>query len=223
MPHLNVPASERIRRTEEFLKQTFRESPYLSAHPEEAAYRLEHSYRVANIGRAIAEAEGFDVTNMVIACLLHDIAYSREMPDREARMAHGRVSSEIARPFLAELGLGEEEKNDILYGIAIHVDDVADFEWRRTPFAETVSDADNIDRFDAYRIYETLEYQSFSKLSLTEKTEGVSATLSRLASLREMHLATPTAVTLWKQRIDFYTSFYDRLRAQLEASEGVRV
>ncbi len=216
-----LPA-ERIRRTEEFLQKTFRESPYLMQHPTEAAYRLEHSYRVANIGREIAVAEGFDVTNMVIACLLHDIAYSRELPDREARMAHGRLSAEIARPFLSELGLGDEEKNDILYGIAIHVDDVADFEWRRTPFAETVSDADNIDRFDAYRIYETLEYKAFSKLSLAEKTETVTATLSRLASLREMHLATPTAVRLWQERIDFYASFYAHLRAQLEASAEIR-
>lgn len=48
---------ELIRRTEEFLKRKFEGGAYLTAHPEAKAYRLEHSYRVANIGRQIAQKE----------------------------------------------------------------------------------------------------------------------------------------------------------------------
>ncbi len=207
--------------TEKFLKDAFDSSSYLQKHPDESAYRLEHSYRVANIGRQIAESEGFDVTAMVIGCLLHDIGYVRQMPTWNERKEHGRWSAEIARPFLENLDLPEEQVNDILYGIAIHVDDVSNFEWHRTSFAETIGDADNIDRFDVYRIYETLEYNQFSKLPLSEKQNTVHSTLARLEKLRDMSLGTPTAANLWQSRIDYYISFYKKLRLQLEASEGV--
>ena len=56
-----------IAKTEAFLKDTFTASTYLRSHPADKDYRLEHSYRVANIAKAIAEAEGFNVTYAVIA------------------------------------------------------------------------------------------------------------------------------------------------------------
>jgi len=212
---------ELIAQTESFLKDTFAESSYLQANPMEAAYRLEHSYRVANIAKAIAEAEGFDVTNAVIAGLLHDIAYCEEMVTREDRMDHGRRSAAIARPFLEALGLPTDVVNDICYGIAIHVDDEADFQWERTPFCETVGDADNIDRFDAYRIYETLEYLSFSEMNLADKREKVASTIEKLNRFKEMKLGTATAKNLWIQRLDYYIGFYEKLKAQLDNSTAV--
>ncbi len=214
--------SELIFKTEEFLKTTFENSEFLKAHPEEAAYRLEHTYRVANIGKQIAKAEGLDVTATVIACLLHDISYCNEMQSREERMAHGRSSAQIARPFIGTLGLPEDIVNDILYGVAIHVDGESDFEWRNSTIAETVSDADNIDRFDVYRIYETLEYKKFSKMPFAEKLKTVTETLEKLKKFRDMKFATKTAVALWQQRIDYYLSFYSSLLAQLEASTSIK-
>ena len=210
-----------IRKTEAFLKNTFAASPYLRADPAEAAYRLEHSYRVANIAKRIAEAEGFDVTCAVMAGLLHDIAYCEEMETREDRMNHGRRSAAISRPFLKSLDLPDKTVNEICYGIAIHVDDQADFEWERTPFCETVGDADNIDRFDAYRIYETLQYIQFSDMSLDEKKEKVAATIERLNRYKDMKLGTVTAKELWIQRLDYYIGFYEKLRAQLENSSNI--
>ena len=210
-----------IKKTEAFLKETFAASTYLQANPTERDYRLEHSYRVANIAKAIAEAEGFDVTNAVIAGLLHDIAYCKEMVTREGRMNHGRRSAAIARPFLESLGLCADVVNEICYGIAIHVDDEADFEWDRTPFCETVGDADNIDRFDAYRIYETLEYLSFSKMNLDDKREKVGSTIEKLNRFKEMKLGTVTAKNLWIQRLDYYIGFYEKLKAQLDSSSAV--
>ena len=213
--------TEMIVKTEAFLKDTFAGSSYLQANPTEAAYRLEHSYRVANIAKEIAVAEGFDVTYAVIAGLLHDIAYCEEMQKREDRMNHGRRSATIARPFLESLGLPADAVNEICYGIAIHVDDEADFEWERTPFCETVGDADNIDRFDVYRIYETLEYQSFSKMNLEEKQEKVTSTIDRLTKYKEMKLGTITAKNLWIQRLDYYIGFYEKLKAQLDNSTAI--
>ena len=212
---------EMIMKTETFLKDTFAVSSYLQQHPTEAAYRLEHSYRVANIAKQIAEAEGFDVTNAVIAGLLHDIAYCEQIQTREDRMNHGRRSAAIARPFLESLGLSADAVNEICYGIAIHVDDEADFEWERTAFCETVGDADNIDRFDAYRIYETLEYLKFSEMTLEEKLEKVTSTIDRLTKYKEMKLGTATAKSLWLQRLEYYIGFYEKLKVQLENSFAI--
>lgn len=214
--------TEMISKIEAFLKDTFAESSYLQAHPTDRDYRLEHSYRVANIAKAIAEAEGFDVTYAVIGGLLHDIAYCEEMVTREDRMNHGRRSAAIARPFLENLGLPADAVNEICYGIAIHVDDEADFEWERTPFCETVGDADNIDRFDAYRIYETLEYIKFSEMSLDDKREKVASTIEKLTRFKEMKLGTATAKNLWLQRLDYYIGFYEKLNVQLENSTAIR-
>ena len=214
--------TEMISKIEAFLKDTFAESSYLQAHPTDRDYRLEHSYRVANIAKTIAEAEGFDVTYAVIAGLLHDIAYCEEMVTREDRMNHGRRSAAIARPVLENLGLPADAVNEICYGIAIHVDDEADFEWERTPFCETVGDADNIDRFDAYRIYETLEYLKFSEMRLEDKCEKVASTIDKLTRFKEMKLGTSTAKNLWVQRLDYYIGFYEKLKAQLENSTTIK-
>ena len=210
-----------IKKTEAFLKETFAASTYLQNNPTERDYRLEHSYRVANIAKAIAEAEGFNVTYAVIAGLLHDVAYCEEMVTREDRMNHGRRSATIARPFLESLGLSADAVNEICYGIAIHVDDEADFQWERTPFCETVGDADNIDRFDAYRIYETLEYLKFSKMNLADKQEKVASTIEKLNRFKEMKLGTATAKNLWIQRLDYYIGFYEKLKAQLDNSTTI--
>lgn len=212
---------EIIAKTEVFLKDTFDASPYLQNHPTERDYRLEHSYRVANIAKDIAEAEGFAVTYAVIAGLLHDIAYCEEMQTREDWQNHGRRSAAIARPFLESLGLSADALNEICYGIAIHVDDKADFEWERTPFCETVGDADNIDRFDAYRIYETLEYLKFSQMSLDDKREKVASTIEKLTQFKEIKLGTVTAKNLWLQRLDYYIGFYEKLKAQLASSSDI--
>lgn len=210
-----------IRKTESFLKESFATSTYLQNHPTEMAYRLEHSYRVANIAKIIAQAEGLDVTNAVIAGLLHDIAYCEEMKDSTDWKNHGRRSAAIARPFLDTLGLSGDSVNDICYGVAIHVDDKADFDWNRTAFSETVGDADNIDRFDAYRIYETLLGQKFNEMPLPEKKAFVESMLEKLGRYKELKLATATANEMWLQRLSDYVSFYSKLKSQIDNSSDI--
>ena len=209
-----------IRKTEDFLKRTFDDSEYLSSHPDAKAYRLEHTYRVANIGRIIAAKEGFDETETVIACLLHDISYCEEF-DETGWLNHGRRAAQIARPFLAELGLAEDRVNDICYGIAIHVDDKADFDGERTPFALSVGDADNIDRFDAYRIHEILSRDGFTEMSFDEKLECVTKRIAKLRELKDMPVGTAAAKELWTSRLDYYIGFYEKLLSQFENSESI--
>ena len=212
---------ELTRQTEAFLNNTLASSSYLQNHPSERSYRLEHSYRVANIAKAIAQAEGFNVTYAVISGLLHDIAYCEEMSTSTDRINHGRRSAAIARPFLESLGLPADAVNQICYGIAIHVDDEADFECERTPFCETVGDADNIDRFDVYRIYESLQFIQFSEMPLADKLNRVNSTIEKLTRYKDLKLGTATAQTLWTQRLDYQLSFYERLKSQLDSSYAV--
>ena len=212
--------TERIVRTEAFLREKLKESPYFAEHPEAGAYRLEHSFRVARIGAAIARAEGMDEELMTIACLLHDVSYCRAMLDQDTWKNHGRESARIARPFLESLDLPEMVIGEMCYGIATHVDDAADFPGERTAFAGTIQDTDNIDRFDVYRLYETLENMSFSKLSLAEKRSHVERTRQRLKEYLDLPFATAAATELWQERIGFYLDFYRRLGEQLASSTG---
>lgn len=211
---------ELIDKTEAFLKQKFDGAEYLNEHPDAKAYRLEHTYRVANIGLKIARNEGFDETETVIACLLHDISYCENFGEN-GWQEHGRRAAFIARHFLEELGLPEDRILDICYGIAIHVDDKADFEGERTPFALSVGDADNIDRFDVYRIHETLFGDGFLSMPFEQKLNYCQDRLARLYELIEMKMGTKTATEMWKSRLSFYISFYEKLKTQLEHSKRV--
>lgn len=202
------------------MRQKFDGSKYFAAHPEAKAYRLEHTYRVANIAKQIALKEGLDQTEAVIAGLLHDVSYC-EAFDENGWKKHGRRAAQLARPFLEELGLAQERINDICYGIAIHVDDEADFAGEKTPFALTVSDADNIDRFDAYRIHETLHHEGFLEKSLQEKQDLVEKRLGRLRELMEMPTGTRSAGEIWQERLSFYIAFYEKLSAQLMCSTQI--
>ncbi|MBQ6474587.1 MAG: HD domain-containing protein [Clostridia bacterium] len=210
---------EWVKKTEAFLKEKFENAVYLNEHPEAKTYRIEHTYRVANIGREIAVKEGFDETE-IIACLLHDVAYCEEFGE-DGWKEHGRRSARIARPFLKELGIPEDRANDICYGIAIHVDETADFPGENTPFALSIGDADNIDRFDAYRIHETLNQDAFLEMRFEDKTDYLEKRLLRLRALRELPFGTKTAEALWRSRIDFYTVFIQKLADQMKQSKGV--
>ncbi|MBQ8024981.1 MAG: HD domain-containing protein [Oscillospiraceae bacterium] len=202
------------------MKRKYDGGLYLSAHPEAKAYRLAHSYRVANIGRQIAAREGFDEAEMVIACLLHDVSYCEEF-DEAGWVEHGRRAARIARPFLRELGLAEDRIGEICYGIAIHVDDKADFPGERTPFALSVGDADNLDRFDVYRIHEALTHEGFLEKPLAEKLAFAQNRRARLAELMEMPMGTGTAQALWRERLAFQLAFYEKLVSQLESSHRI--
>ena len=204
-----------------FLKERFGRGQWFKDHPADHAYRWEHSIRVAGICRDIARAEGMDSEAAWIAGLLHDVAYGEDFPEGYQWTDHGRDGARIAGPFLESLGMAREVVDDICFAIAIHVDDEAGFEGRRTPFTETVGDADNIDRFDVYRIYETLQYQKFSELPLSEKRETASTMLRRLTELREMKLGSATANSLWQQRLGYYIGFYEKLVAQLQYSSQI--
>ena len=209
--------TERVQKTLEYLREQFENSAYFKDRPAARAYRLEHSIRVARIGAAVARAEGMDEEALTVACLLHDIYYRETFPEGYDIKNHGRDGARIARPFVRQLGFTDEVVEDICYGIALHVDDTADFEGRRTPFTLTVGDADNIDRFDVYRIYDNLCWKDFSNMTLRERLDWLEGLIPRLEKLRGMELATPAATAMWRDKVEYQLDFHRRLLEQMKA------
>ena len=205
--------------TAKFLKDEL--SKMIELFPEEKRaieYRYEHSLRVASIALDIAKKEGLDEDRCYIGALLHDLGYSVPYDNPKEYVNHGRIGAKLARPFLESLGYSEEEVNEICYGIAIHVDDKADFEGKRTALAVTIGDADNIDRYDAFRIYDRLTWVDYKNLSLEKQREHVDTVLSSLNKYLDYECATRTATLMWKERISFQLEFYNRLKKQIENS-----
>ena len=205
--------------TAKFLKDEL--SKMIELFPEEKRaieYRYEHSLRVASIALDIAKKEGLDEDRCYIGALLHDLGYSVPYDNPKEYVNHGRIGAKLARPFLESLGYSEEEVNEICYGIAIHVDDKADFEGKRTALAVTIGDADNIDRYDAFRIYDRLTWVDYKNLSLEKQKEHVDTVLSSLNKFLDYECATRTATLMWKEKISFQLEFYNRLKKQIENS-----
>jgi len=204
-----------IEKTVEYLFNLFENSEYLHDKIHEKNYRLDHTFRVANIGKEIAEKENLDVEAVVIGCLLHDVSYIYEMSTDEQRKNHGRKSAHIVRDFVMNLDMADNLKQELLFGIAIHVDDQADFVGEHTILAETIGESDNIDRFDRYRLYENLYYSKMDEMSSKEKHEYVKNRINRLRKLKEYPFKTTTSSKLWNEKLDVQIDFYQGLYHQL--------
>jgi len=209
-----------IEKTIKFIQDLFENSEYLKDKKKDRDYRLNHTYRVASIGKEIALKEKLDVDALVIGCLLHDISYVTEMKNDEERRAHGRLSAKMAREFVYSLDVKQHLKDELLYGVAIHVDDKSDFEGDRTVLAETISECDNIDRFDKYRLYEHLHYSDLDSKTLEEQLEYAEKRIKGLNRLkREFIFKTKTSNSMWNDNLDYQIDYFERLLKQLKTSD----
>ncbi|HPJ86406.1 MAG TPA: HD domain-containing protein [Bacillota bacterium] len=208
-----------IDKTIKYVQDLFDKSEYLKDKPKQKEYRLEHTYRVASIGKEIAQKENLDIDALVVGCLLHDISYIYEMESEDDSLNHGRKSAQIAREFVMGLDMDAKLKNELLYGIAIHVDDKADFEGERTVLAESIGEADNIDRFDRYRLYENLLYSNLSNMSLDEQMGYASKRVERLKNLKKYVFRTKTSNRMWNEKLDYQIGYYEGLLEQLQKSD----
>ena len=197
----------------DFLRERFLSSDAMDAAAR--SYRFRHTLRVAELGRRIARAEGLSEDALVVGCLLHDLAYSEVMPDEAAWRGHGRRSAALARPFVETLALPDADREALLFGIAIHVDDVSGFPGERSPLACSIGDCDNLDRFDVYRVYEQLERVGFSTLDADAQRALVAKAQAHLRHCENAPVSTATARALWQDRLAFQNEFYRRLSAQL--------
>jgi HD superfamily phosphodiesterase len=176
--------------------------------PARIEYRWLHTLRVANIGKQLAECEHAQVELVIAGCLLHDIATF----DEGERQNHGHLGGRIIRPYLQELGYSPEEVENVCYAVASHVTGVADFDHPKTLEAMLVSDADNIDRFGAYRLLEYClpEMENFDRL--ITKIEKRIPVLERYRS--EKILETEAGQNLFNQRLDLQLAVFKALLKQ---------
>jgi len=200
--------NQRLEKISEFVQSHLVEMA--QEHPSEAhnpVYRMEHTFRVAHYGGQLAKAENANEEIAVAACLLHDVAHFECDDDYKG---HGRVGAKIAREFLATLDYTPDQIDNICYSVAVHVDGEADFEHPETLEAACVTDADNIDRFGAYRILQWCvpEMDDFPKLidKLSQRIEKLQEYRNR-AKLLE----TDTGNLHFKQQLDRQIAFFQAL------------
>ncbi len=208
-----------IQKTEAFLREQFAGCAYFREHPADGEYRLQHSYRAAHAAREIARREGLDEEGLVIGGLLHDVGYSQLFRTENGWQEHGRISARLARPFLEQLGMAPKQVQEICYGIAIHVDGKADFPGEETAFALSIGDADDVDRFDAYRIYDAMEYADFRSLKIEDKRRWLRKKLDWVSRTLEKRFGTETARQMIAERLLYQRQYYEKVLEQMERSE----
>ena len=210
---------DNVKKTIEYVLDLFDKSEFLKDKHLAKQYRLDHTFRVASIGKEIALKEGLNVEATVIGCLLHDISYIYEMVTKEDRKGHGRKSAEISREFVMGLEIEEHLKHELLYGIAIHVDDKSDFEGDRTILAETIGESDNIDRFDKYRLYEALADSNLDQMSLDEQIDYTTKKVNGITKLKDYVFKSKTSNKLWNNKLDYQIHYYEELLNQFKRSD----
>jgi len=211
--------NEILYKIDEFLRnELMKLADYYNKDVRGAYYRIEHSYRVAYNMKEIAKKEGFDEDKAFVAGLFHDIGYSIDYSNKDAN-EHGRDGARIARPFLISLGFDKKDVEEICYGIARHVDGKSDFEHEPTILALSVWDADNIDRWDAFRLYEGLHNSRYKDLSINEQKEFVLQKIKTLKEEGTYKCSTPTAQKIWEEKIEYQIEFYNRLLNQVNKSK----
>ena len=202
---MDAQAIERLKRIAEFVKARRSATEAAGHSSPDFDYRWKHTLRVVQYGKRIAEHEGADIEAVMAACLLHDIS---KFDAEEYGVEHGRVSARIARPFLETLGYAQDRLNNICFSIAVHVDDKAGFEHPVTLESRIVSDADNVDRFGAYRLLiQFRETENYEKL--------VSKAQSRMLTLKKYReggiLGTAKGEELFNRQLDLQIQFLERL------------
>lgn len=178
----------------------------------DAEYRWQHTLRVTHFGRVIAEAEGADVELVIAACLLHDSEWFSDLNTTGESHAHGRFAAGKIRPFLTQIGYTTEQVDNICYSVAVHVDGQAGYEHDHTLEAMVVSDADNMDRFGAYRV---LLWCIGSMNDYAALIDKLSARVRRLQDYRARQiLETATGNRLFNQQLDLQIDFFQKLIAE---------
>lgn len=182
---------------------------------EDGYYRYTHTLRVADIGGRIARAEGLDEEMLVLGCLLHDIGYVA-CKTKLDYADHGLKSAEIATEYLAAQGYDPAKAESICYGIRVHTQEDSERIRPATVLEDCVSDADNIDRFDAWRFSRSLHWDGLDKLTVPQMKKLAVTRCQRMEQLRNLRFATETGRRLWNEKLELWMDFYSRLEKQMD-------
>jgi putative nucleotidyltransferase with HDIG domain len=195
---------------ESYQKRSKKDKTTLDRYLLGADYRWQHTLRVAQFSKVIAENEGADVELILAASLLHDIAWFDTTAENSRE--HGRIGAEKAQPFIQDLGFSRKQIKNICYSIASHVDE----DHPGTPEARVLSDADNVDRFGPYRILQWC----FSDIKDYELLAAkLNERIKRLEHYREENpLFTPTGRQLFAEQINLQLRFFNEFVGEKKLS-----
>lgn len=178
-------------------------------------YRYEHSLRVYHLAELLTEKEGYDEPVLLLSCLLHDVGKFASPSEKE----HGRVSAQIARPFLETLALSKQQIKAICDSIAMHVDGVGTVDEAFQREADALIDCDNLDRMSAYRMGESLLYDLTQFGCLSKMEEHLELKIKHITSYQENKIgSSETANRLFDELFECQQTFYKLLLKQVKTS-----
>lgn len=209
-------ADNPINATYNFVKEV------LNPNPEryDMIYRFDHSLRVAYRGKQIAEGEHWDTEPLVIACLLHDVGYP-ECKTMEELSNHPKISAKIAYDFLKTIHYDEKLIEEMCYAICIH-DMFFDIPENATPFALSVRDADDLDRFDIIRGILTAN-NAIGENNADDISVNCDKQLERIKSLYDRKSGTDTAYRLWVENLKKREYLYGALKEQVNNTFNISI
>ena len=84
----------------------------------------------------------------------------------------------------------------------------------------SVQDADNIDRFDAWRFSRNLYWDGLDKLTVRQMKDLAQRRVSRMEELRSLFVATAAARAMLEEKLQLWTDFYSRLERQMDLTRS---
>ncbi len=201
-----------------------------------SAHSMDHVMRVYNLALHIAENEDVDLDVLKASTLLHDIARVKEDNDSTGKTDHAILSSEMAVPILKELDFLDEKIKHIQDCIISHRYRTGNKP--KTKEAQILFDADKLDTLGAIgiarsfvwigrnnaKIYTDTNVEKYINENLGGKINGRIQDKTKHSPQIEFEiklkflitkLHTEKAKEICKERIEFYKSFLDRLKKEI--------
>ena len=205
------PSENPVKLTHSFVKE------FLNPTPDryDMTYRYEHTMRVAQWGKKIAEEEGWNPEPLIMACLLHDVGYPL-FKDAADMKNHPAYSAELAEKFLKQIGYDEKMTASVCKAIEIH-DKWNDVPADATDFELSVRDADDLERFDVMRVC-MIGRSDIGERNAGELMELCDKRLDEIEDAKNRICGTKTAKKLWEEELVKRSRFYEELKRQMQGT-----
>lgn len=169
--------------------------------PSYGTHSYEHTMRVLRICEFLGQKMNADMTVLLPAAILHDMAREEEN--------HAIAGAHKARSLLEKYDLSDEQIDEICHAIESH-----SFSGNKKPKsleAKILSDADKLDAMGAIGVYRVSTYSGENARSLED---AINHFHDKLLNLREL-IFTQEAKKLAKKRHEFMLDFLGELRDEL--------
>ena len=203
-----------------------------------SAHNMDHVMRVYNMCLRLAKDEpDIDLDVLKASALLHDIARVKEDNDPTGKTDHAILGSKMAVPILKELNFSKEQIKHIQDCIISHRYRTGNK--AKTKEAQILFDADKLDSLGAIgiarsfvwvgrnnaKIYTETDIKKYIDENLGGKINGRIQDKTKHSPQIEFEtklkflitkLHTAKAKEICKERIEFYKSFLDRLKREID-------